>query len=88
MSPNLKTFLKSLCLENLILTIMKPKLWSLDSNEFLSKSLWDYIPETFLATITFKKTSKESIFEVISLHGPLGLHLYYSQRLLMILSNL
>jgi hypothetical protein len=38
---------------------MKPKLWSLDSNEFLSKSLWDYIPETFLATITFKKTRRE-----------------------------
>jgi hypothetical protein len=32
----------------------------LDSNEFLSKYLSYYIAETFLASIIFKKTSKES----------------------------
>jgi hypothetical protein len=34
----------------------------LDSNEFLSKSLRTTSQETFLATLTFKKTNKESSF--------------------------
>jgi hypothetical protein len=56
----------------------KTEILCLDSNnEFLSKSLWSYIAETFLAPPRFKKTSKESapLFEVISLlvsMGPLG----------------
>jgi len=33
-----------------------------DSNELLYKSLWHYVAETFLASLTLTKTSKESSF--------------------------
>jgi hypothetical protein len=46
--------------------------WSQDSNEFLSKSLWLYIAETFLASLILTKKTKNLLFEVISLLGPTG----------------
>jgi hypothetical protein len=57
----------------MILLIINLKFQTLDSNEFLSKSLRHYIAETFLA-LHSSKSAKNPFFEVISLHcstGPL-----------------
>ena len=44
----------------------------MDSNELLVRSLQRYIVETFFALHDIQKSSKESLFEVISLHGARG----------------
>jgi hypothetical protein len=49
------------------------EIWSLDSNEFLSKSLWFNIAETFLASLYIQRVATNPLFEAISLHGPTGL---------------
>jgi hypothetical protein len=41
---------------------MPSEFWLLDSNEFLSKSDRSYKAETFLASVTLTKTSRESSF--------------------------
>jgi hypothetical protein len=56
---------------------------TLDSNEFLSKSLRHYVAETFLASqLHSKRVSKNPFFEAISLPGSMGL-----QRFLSLLAN-
>jgi hypothetical protein len=40
------------------------------SNEFLSKFLWLYIAESFLASLAFARLSENPLLEAISLHGP------------------
>ena len=44
------------------------------SNGFLSKFLWLYVAETFLASLTFTRLAKNPLFEVISPLIPPGPH--------------
>jgi hypothetical protein len=60
----------------IILPSIRRRFWSLDSNEFLSKSLRITSQETFLAPpLHSKRLAKNPLFEAISsLHGPMGPH--------------